>query len=130
MIKVDGLEKLTIARKRLVDENNWKYGEAFAALTAGYPPEEVATFGKQEAESAAWAADPQAPTPWIDTAAAIRGVPREIYLQRTRAKALQFSQASSFLTGRRQRIDDAIKVATTMQALEAITIDYTLPGAP
>lgn len=121
-------QRLTERRASRVTENNQAYEAAIAALTSAYPPSEVATWEIQRQEAAAWAADNEAPTPWIDGAAAARGIDRVEYLQRTLGKAQAFAQASAFLTGRRQAIDDLIKV-TTAEQLHTIVIDYTLPGA-
>lgn len=112
--------------KRLITDNNAAYESAIAALTAGYPPSEIATWERQRAEALAWAANSSAPTPWIDIAAATRGIERTLFLGRTHAKAEAFAQVSAYLTGLRQRYDDAIRTATPEQ-LQAIVIDYALP---
>lgn len=114
---------------QLMDRNNAAYEAAIAALTADYPPSEIATWERQRAEALAWHADPATPTPWIDIAASARGIERTEYLARTYAKAVAFAQASAYLTGLRQRYDDAIRAAATPEQLQAIVIDYTLPGA-
>tara|TARA_R110000850_G_scaffold275207_1_gene414180 strand:+ start:45663 stop:46145 length:483 start_codon:yes stop_codon:yes gene_type:complete len=112
----------------LIPKNNAAFEQAMLALTADYPPSEISSWERQRAEALGWQADNTAPTPWIDVAAQVRGVPRAEYLQRTAAKVALFAQASAFLVGRRQAIDDAIRQATTSAELEAIVIDYTLPG--
>jgi len=109
--------------------NNSAYESAIAALTSAYPASEIATWEIQRQEATAWAADDQSPTPWIDAAAAVRGIDRVEYLTRTLAKATAFAQASAWLTGRRQALDDQIK-ATPSEQLHTIVIDYTLPAAP
>ncbi len=115
-------------RPGMTEANNAAYESAIAALTADYPPSEIATWERQRAEALAWAADTAAPTPWIDIAAAARGLDRGEYLSRTLAKAQAFAQASAWLTGRRQGIDDALRAATTPAELAAVVIDYTLPA--
>lgn len=117
-------------RQRLTVANNAGYEAAIGELTADYPPSEIATWERQRAEALAWEADTQAATPWIDTAAFARQLDREVYLARTVAKVHAFAQASAYLTGRRQFIDDTIRAAETVEQLASITIDYTLPGAP
>ncbi|MNQ55092.1 hypothetical protein D3C85_691750 [compost metagenome] len=109
-------------------KNNGAYEAAIASMTAGYPPSEIATWEVQRQEAAAWDADSQAPTPWVDAAAAARGIDRAEYLSRTLAKASAFAMASAFLTGRRQAINDLINI-TSPADLPALEIDYTLPGA-
>lgn len=115
-------------KTQTIEKNNSLFEQAMLALTADYPPSEISSWERQRAEALAWQADNAAPTPWIDIAAQVRGVPRAEYLQRTVAKVQLFAQASAFLVGRRQAIDDAIRRATAMAELEAIRIDYTLPG--
>lgn len=113
----------------LVADNNAAYEAAIDLLTSDYPAAEIATWERQRAEAVAWGANPAASTPWIDIAAASRGIDRDIYLSRTLAKVNAFAGVSAYLTGRRQGIDDQIRAATTAEQLAAIVIDYTLPGA-
>ena len=115
-------------REGLIQSNNRAYESAINDLTRDYPPSEIATWERQRAEVIAWEADLASPTPWINLAASARGLDRVEYLNRTLAKVHAFAQASAFLTGRRQGIDDAIRVAKTPAELSAIAIDYTLPG--
>jgi hypothetical protein len=91
-------------------KNNTAYSAATMALTADYPQLEKDTWPTQNEEASAWVADPAgASTPWIDRAAAERGIEREEYIRRTLIKARQFKVISAFLTGRRQRYEDQIK---------------------
>lgn len=114
----------------LVTQNNAAFESAMTALTSEYPEGEIKSWDRQRDEAVTWEQNSLSPTPWIDIAAQTRGIDREVYLSRTAAKVHLFAGASAFLVGRRQAIDDAIKQATTSTELEAIAIDYTLPGAP
>lgn len=108
----DGTKWLPLAldMSDLLLRNNDRYEGATAALTADYPQLEKDTWPTQDKESRDWVSDPEnAVTPWIDRAAFERGIDREDYLRRTLAKAEQFKIMSSFLTGRRQKYEDAIK---------------------
>jgi len=131
ILQVEEAERVNAGHtlQQLMGRNNAAYESAFAALTADYPPSEIATWERQRAEALAWDADSSAPTPWIDMAASARGIERTEYLSRTYAKAQAFAQASAYLTGLRQRYDDAIRAAKTPEQLAAIAIDYTLPEA-
>lgn len=101
--------------------NNAAYTEATDALTADYPQLEKDTWPTQNEEASAWVADPSgAATPWIDRAAAERGLDREEYIRRTLIKARQFKVMSAFLTGRRQRYEDQIKAGNNP------VLDYAL----
>lgn len=108
----------------LIQQNNEAYNRATAALTADYPQLEKDTWPTQNAEAEAWVADPVgALTPWIDRAAAERGLDREEYIRRTLIKARQFVIMSSFLTGRRQKYEDEIKAGGSPE------LDFTLTSA-
>lgn len=106
---------------RLID-NNSSYSAATSAITADYPQLEKDTWPTQDKESKAWVADPAgALTPWIDRAAATRGIARDEYLRRTLAKAWQFEVISAYLTGTRQKYEDQIKAGG------APALDYSIP---
>ncbi len=112
-----------LRKARLLDNNNC-YTAATRALTADYPQLEKDTWPTQDSEAAAWVAAPDAAsTPWVDLAASERGIDREEYLRRTLVKAKQFKILSAFLTGRRQKFEDAIKAG------DAPVLDYTLTPA-
>jgi len=101
--------------------NNAAYEHATGALTADYPQMEKDTWPTQDAESRAWLDNPVEPTPWIDRAAAVRGIDRDEYLRRTLLKAGQFVIMSAWLTGRRQGYEDAIRAGGNPE------LDYQLP---
>lgn len=118
-----------VLRSTAFSLNNAAYESAIAVMTSGYPASEISTWEVQRQEAAAWDFDSQSPTPWIDGAAAARGIDRVEYLTRTLAKAQAFAQASAWLTGRRQGYEDLIKI-TAPEQLDALEFDYSLPGAP
>ena len=121
-------DEVSTRQMQITTSNNTAYEQAVAKMTSGYPPSEIATWERQRAEALAWEADSAAQTPWIDLAASARRLDRTEYLTRTLSKVQAFAQASAWLTGRRQGIDDAIRAASTIEQLRTITIDYTLPG--
>lgn len=107
-----------------LSENNAAYEKATLAITADYPQLEKDTWPTQDKESKAWVADPEnALTPWIDRAAATRGIDRAEYLRRTLAKAQQFEMVSSYLTGTRQKYEDQIKAGSSP------VLDYAIPAS-
>lgn len=108
---------------------NAGYESAIAGITAGYPPSERLTWEIQRGEALAWQADEDADTPWLDTAAAARGIPRLEYIQRTLAKINQFALATAYLTGQRQKLEDQCKAAASANAVAAVQVVYTLPSA-
>lgn len=108
--------------------NNTAYEVATLAITSNYPQMEKDTWPTQDKEIKGWVADPEnALTPWIDIAASVRGIPREEYLQRTLVKTQQFEQISAYLTGLRQKYEDQIKAATSVDEIEQIQLVYQLP---
>lgn len=119
----DILAKATeLSIKAALAANNEAYTKATRAITADYPQLEKDTWPTQDKECKAWVADPNnAITPWIDRAAATRGITRDEYLRRTLAKALQFEVISSYLTGTRQKYEDQIKPGGTP------ALDYSIP---
>ena len=111
-------------RPERLDANNGAYEAATVALTADYPQLEKDTWPTQNEEASAWVADPAgAATPWIDRAAAERGIDREEYIRRTLIKARQFKVMSAFLTGRRQKYEDQIKAGGDPVLDYALTLE-------
>lgn len=87
---------------------NAAYEAAVSALTSGYPQNEIASWPKQEAEARAWLADNAKPTPWIDSAAATRGVSKTELVLKIIAQADQLAPLHGALTGKRQMLRDQI----------------------
>lgn len=110
---------------KLVEIND-KAEQVASALTVGYPEFEMKTWPQQEAESMAWSADGAASTPMIDIMAAVRGIDRTLYLQKTLSKVTLFRQASSSLVGQRQKYADQVSAATTVEEVQAINPVYVL----
>ena len=79
------------ARAVALERIDVSYRAAVNALTGSYPEEEVRSWPKQEAEANAWAADPDASTPWIDSAAAARGISRAALADKILARASAFT---------------------------------------
>lgn len=99
------------------------YGSAMAALTEGYPENEVRSWPKQEAEARAWSADARVSTPWIDGAAAGRGISKAEFVEKILAHAASFAPLYGELTGKRQKLRDEIAALgdqPAQQQLDAI----------
>ena len=129
---VSPAEALAAARAAKLAEIN-AAAQAFidaAAELDKVPDFEVKTWPKQGDEAEAWAADPAAATPMLDTIAAARGIERESLIKKALKKAREYRLLTAHVAGRRQAIEAAINAATTLDALDAIQIAYTAPTAP
>lgn len=122
---LDALQKEINDRKLILTKrNNQAYEDALSKMTSDYPPSEIQTWERQRAEVIMWNDDKSAVTPWIDVAAASRGLERTEYLARTLAKVQAFAVASAWLTGRRQGIDDSIRAASSLEQISSVSINY------
>lgn len=99
---------------------NDAFEAAAQALTAGYPATERLTWPVQQAEALAWAANPSAPTPYLDGLAAARGITPEEMRQMTLDQVNLFLAASQQLVGTRQRLRDQINAAETIEDARAV----------
>ncbi|STZ75579.1 hypothetical protein [Bergeriella denitrificans] len=88
------------------------------------PDFEVRTWTLQALEAKAWAADPNAPTPTLDTISAARSIPADILKQKALEKALAFEQLTATVVGFRQAIESQIKQAEDMDQLAAIEFAF------
>lgn len=100
---------------------NVEYNKATEALLSGYPQTERDTFWKQETEARAYKADAAAVTPYLDGAAVGRAISKVDLVDKIILKADVFSQAVGELTGKRQRLRDAVLKATKAADLDAIS---------
>lgn len=106
---------------------NKKAQEVANLLTSGYPEFEKATWPDQQREALAWDADHSAPTPYLDQLAGFRGIDRVLYIQKTLAKVNAFRSAAAYLAGTRQKYEDHVKAASTLEQLQDIQPVFTLP---
>lgn len=98
---------------------NAAYTVATDVLAVGYPYRERESWHVQVAEALALLADDAAATPWIDAAAAERGLDRVDLAQRIRANDQAYRQVHGALSGVRQALEDAITAASTAADIEA-----------
>ena len=112
---------------------------AVAGHMALFSEVERSTWLKQQSEVEAVAADPAAPTPTLDALAQARGITREEQIEKAKAKVEAFVPLSAFIIGTQQRYEDQIKAiaadaaktpAERMAELDALVLDYHLPGGP
>ena len=120
---------LASTKARKLAEINAACDAALAALTASYPSSELLTFDKQEAEARALLADPEAATPFLTPLAAARGLETEELARKVIAKADAFTTASGHVIGLRQKDEDRLKAAQTVEDVAVIVPEYRLPEA-
>ncbi|WP_314971650.1 hypothetical protein [Bilophila wadsworthia] len=109
-------------------EINAAADRAIGTLTATYPDREISTFDKQESEARAYAADPTASTPLLSALAQARGISLPDLVERVLAKADAFAVASGSIIGQRQALEDRLDVCTTLEEVQGITVDISMPG--
>ena len=111
-----------------LSEINKAADAAIATLTATYPDRELATFDKQESEARAYAADPTASTPLLSALAEARGISLPDLVERVLAKADAFAVASGSIIGQRQALEDRLDACTTLEEVQGITVNISMPG--
>lgn len=116
-----------VAVPPLADVKAEKLAELSAACSArmdvvkaGYPPEEIQSWPKQEAEARAYLADNTAATPLLSAMAAARSIGLADLAARVIAKADAFAEASGAIIGKRQKYEDAVSAATDAATVAAI----------
>ncbi|WP_279139258.1 hypothetical protein, partial [Bilophila wadsworthia] len=122
---VPTLEEVKAAK---LSEINAVADRAIATLTATYPDREISTFDKQESEARAYAADATASTPLLSALAQARGVPLDELVRRVLAKADAFAVASGSIIGQRQALEDRLDACTTLEEVQGITVNISMPG--
>lgn len=122
---VPTLEEVKTAK---LSEINAAADRAIATLTATYPDREISTFDKQEAEARAYTTDPAASTPLLSALAQARGVPLDELVRRVLAKADTFAVASGSIIGQRQALEDRLDACTTLEDVQGITVNISMPG--
>jgi len=99
---------------------NQGYTLATASISAGYPPAERESWPVQTSEARLMQLDPQAFTPWIDSAAQARGLGRLELAARILALDNTYRSTHGHLSGVRQRLEGQINSTTDLTSLEAI----------
>ena len=94
------------------------------------PPFERDSWVSQAQEAKAWAADHNAPTPILAGIAKARGVPLDVLRERALAKCNAYTALTASVAGQRQALEDRIRAATDIDALNAVTIRYAPPLIP
>lgn len=110
-------------------EINTTYDTATSALVSTYPQTELLTFDQQESEARAYEADPTVETRLVDMLAKGRQIDKAELVRRIILKSDAFKLSAGYLTGQRQRYEDLLSEAQTVEEVEAIIPEYKLPEA-
>lgn len=118
---------LAQAKADKLAEINAACDDFLAVLTESYPAREVLTFDQQKAEADAVLADPSAPAPMLTPLAAARGLGVTELAMRVRVKTEAFTAIFGYVIGQRQRYEDTLDAAETLEDVAAIMPEYTMP---
>ena len=77
---------------------------------------------------AGYAADPTASTPLLSALAQARGISLPDLVERVLAKADAFAVASGSIIGQRQALEDRLDACTTLEEVQGITVNISMPG--
>lgn len=108
------------ARAERLAMANAEADRLLAGLSASYPEREVQSWGQQVKEAEAFALDGQVPMPLLDALATARGIERGLLAQKVLEKTAAFSVAAGTILGARQRIEDLLEAADTLEAVLAV----------
>lgn len=101
-------------------EINAIYEQKASLVKIDTPESEISTWYIQESEALEWDKDNTKLTPFIDGLASARQMNRLELLGKVLNKVKTFKSYMSELTGKRQYLEDLIKVATTKEELDNI----------
>lgn len=113
-------DNLNLAKAAKLQEINIIYEQKASAVKIDTPDSEVLTWDIQKNEAEKWQADYDAATPFIDGLALARGIDRNELLQKVINKVKVYNEYMAALTGERQRYEDSLKAAATIDEVEAV----------
>ena len=90
------------------------------------PSFEVQTWAQQAAEAKAWHADSSVPTPMLTIIANQRGLPVDILRQKAHEKAVAYEQLVAVIAGKRQKYEQMLDAAKTVDEIEKIVVEYVI----
>ncbi|MDC4237649.1 hypothetical protein [Pasteurella multocida] len=118
-------EQLNAEKSRLINIIANRADAMKSALLVGYPQTEIDSFYRQEKEALAYQADEKADTPMLKMIAQSRGVPFDLLVQKVIEKSNQFAVAIGVIIGQRQRFEDRILAAESVEQLSSIESEVT-----
>lgn len=113
--------KLLAGKASKLGELNAACERALGELSSAYPPGELQSWPQQVQEAEALLRDPPGAAPLLTVIATTRGVPLTELAQRVRDKAVAYAEFSGAVIGKRQRLEDELDAAETIEAVGAIS---------
>lgn len=117
-------DKLKFAKIGEINSRAQAYIDA-ATGAADTPSFEVQTWSMQSSEAKAWHADNNAPTPMLSIIAAQRGVPVDVLRAKAYAKVVAYEQIVAVVAGQRQKYEQQLDAAETLEDIQAIDVVYS-----
>ncbi|RKQ97166.1 hypothetical protein C7446_2586 [Kushneria sinocarnis] len=113
-------EKLEKTKQGKLAEINRAAEAAVQSIRQQYPQFEIDTWTEQKAEAEAYQTDNSSPTPLLSGIAEGRGISLDELVQKVMAKVKLYRSAVAPVTGKRQRLEDEILAADTVEAVNAV----------
>lgn len=114
-------ETLKSAKEGKIKELLNSYNEAIKPYIIDTPDSEMLTWERQESEAKAYQASKNpSDAPLLAKLAENRGVSLEVFANKVIEKSTLYREVSSKLIGKRQALEDRVKVATSLEEIEAI----------
>lgn len=119
----DAYDSVVLAegKEKALARINQGYTIAMQVVVNGYPMSEIDSWSKQESEARAYTADPvNAVTPLLSAMASARGITIAELASRVILKADLFAASAGAIIGKRQKLEDQIGLATSLNGLDNI----------
>lgn len=120
LLPADPAAQLGRARTERLAGINADADALLGELAATYPEREIQSWPQQVKEAEALALSPTADAPLLSALAAARGIDRADLAARVLAKASAYAAASGAIIGARQRLEDLLSAADTLDELSAV----------
>lgn len=111
----DTILKNNTLKMRKMNEINTAFEDAMLYVRSEYTESEIMSWYKQENEARSWIIDNRNPTPLIDLIAEARGISKTELINKVVLKADQYSFATGVVIGRRQQLEDQVKLIAVGQ---------------
>lgn len=120
LLPADPAAQLDRARTERLTGINADADALVGELAATYPEREIQSWPQQVKEAEALAIIPTADAPLLSALAAARGIDRADLAARVLTKASAYAAASGAIIGARQRLEDLLSAAETLDELSAV----------